>query len=295
MLRSMTGHGEARADGPGFEIHVDVRSVNNRYLRIVTKLPEEIVHLQAELEEVVRVQINRGTVFVSVRFRPTRRSDFYSLDEEILKSYYTRLNVLASELQSRETITLKDLLLVPGVIQTDEGATPEQEETVVALAKRALATALESVNAMRAREGGNLEKEFRERWRVLGLCLDRIGELAPEAMVEYRKRLEERIAQLLSGHDITLDSDDLVKEVAIMAERSDISEEIARMRSHLDQFQEALDSEGAVGRKLEFIVQEMFREANTMGSKSIHPALNRMLVDFKTDLDRLKEQAQNIE
>ena len=148
---------------------------------------------------------------------------------------------------------------------------------------------------MRAKEGEFLHKEFQARQDLLGKLLNKVKELAPKAISEYQKRLEERLRQLLDQLDVKLSSEDVIKEVALVAERSDISEEISRMSSHLIQFEETLEAEGAVGRKLEFILQEMFREANTMASKSIHADLNRVVVDFKSELDKFKEQVLNVE
>jgi uncharacterized protein (TIGR00255 family) len=290
----MTGHGEARREGDGFEIHIEVRSVNNRFLRTVTKISEEVAPLQACLEDLVRQKVLRGTVFLTVRFLLTRRTECFQVDEAVLRNYYTRLNALALELNTQERIEIKDLLLLPGAIQTEEHLHPELSR-YRDVALQALLDAIDRMNAMRLKEGQFLHDEFTKRSVVLAGHLGKVRTLAATSVGEYQQRLEDRVRQLLANHEISLAPEDIIKEVAILAERSDIAEEIARMESHLRQFGECLTSEEAVGRKLEFLLQEMFREANTMASKSVHAEMNRVLVDMKTELDRLKEQVQNIE
>lgn len=293
MLTSMTGHGQARRDGDGFEILVEVRSVNNRFLRIVSKIPEELSHLQANLEDQLRTRIQRGTVFLTLRLTPTRRTEFFQIDEEVIKSYHARLDALARELGTGEEILVKDLVSLPGAVQTEE--TLSDSDEFLGCAHNGLEEAVTGLNEMRKREGAHLHDEFKARHELLGKLLARIKNLAADATVEYQQRLEDRVRRLLTNHEINLSPQDLIKEVAVVAERSDISEEISRMDSHLSQFDETLAGDGPAGRKLEFLVQEMFREANTMASKSIHPELNRIVVDYKSELDRLKEQVQNVE
>ena len=293
MLISMTGHGEARREGDGFEIQVEVRAVNNRFLRVITKISDELSGIQAPLEELVRKKVHRGTVFVTIRLNPTRRSDFYQIDEEVLRSYHERLNALAGEIDGGQTISLRDLLLLPGTVQTEDSLTEHPE--FGRLTREALNESLDQLNTMRKTEGQHLETEFRERTSFLRKGLDRITDLAAAAISEYQQRLEERVRQLLAKHEISLSPEDIIKEVAIVSDRSDISEEISRMASHLKQFEESLSVSDPIGRKLEFILQEMFREANTMASKSIHTEMNRILVDYRSELDRLKEQVQNVE
>lgn len=293
MLISMTGHGESRREGDGFEIHVEVRAVNNRFLRVVTKISDELAGLQATIEELVRKKAHRGTVFVTIRLNPTRRSGFYHVDEEVLRSYHERLNVLSEELDGDRTISIRDLLLLPGAMQTEDSLADHPE--FGRLTREALAESLDQLNTMRKTEGEHLETEFHERTAFLGKALKRITDLASVAVNEYQQRLEERVRQLLAKHEITLNPEDIIKEVAILSDRSDISEEISRMASHLKQFEESLSANDPIGRKLEFLLQEMFREANTMASKSIHTEMNRILVEYRSELDRLKEQVQNVE
>jgi uncharacterized protein (TIGR00255 family) len=290
----MTGYGESRASGDGFELTIEIKSVNNRFLKISSKLSEEILFLQNELEEEIRRLIDRGSIFLIVLFRATRFSDLYEIDEEVLGKYLSRLRKLRKRFGKDHEIGLRDLLLLPGVVRSDEKFRLGKE-TVLPAAIEGVRKATRAMVAMREREGRNLGREFRTRGKGIRKVLEKVAACAPQSIEDYRRRLSERINRILVGHDVAVPPQDLLKEVAIMAERSDITEEIDRMGSHLDQFEECLGAEGPVGRKLEFLVQEMFRESNTMGSKSISAEMSRHLVEMKAEVDRLKEQVLNLE
>lgn len=294
MLRSMTGYGNARISGDGFELTIEVKSVNNRFLKISSKLSEEIIILQNDLEEEVRELIDRGSIFLVVIFRATRLTDLFDIDEQVLRKYMERLRKLKTRMGKGQEIGLKDLLLLPGVVRSEDSFV-HGKETVLPVAVQGVKKAVRAMIAMREQEGKNLLREFRTRAKLLRDLLSQIEVFAPRVIEDYRERLRERVNRILVGHDVEVPAQDLLKEVAIMAERSDITEEIDRMRSHLDQFAECLDAREPVGRKLEFLVQEMFREANTMASKSISATLSRNLVEMKAEVDRLKEQVQNLE
>jgi uncharacterized protein (TIGR00255 family) len=294
MLRSMTGYGEARLEDKQFVLSIELKSVNNRFLKISGKVPEEVSYLLNELEEPIRKSLPRGSVFFTVRFEPKRYADLYELDEDLLKKYLKTLTRINKELKTDEAIRIKDLLLLPGVIHTEEALHLGKEE-VLAVARRALEATLEAVIKMRLLEGSRLEKEFLARSNTLKSLLKDVRREAPRAVEEYQRKLEERVNRLLSEKGAKLEPEDLLKEVAILAERSDIAEEIQRLDSHLDQFVATLSQSVPVGRKLEFIVQEMLRESNTMSAKSSNTSLSRTIVEIKTEVDRLKEQVVNVE
>jgi len=290
----MTGYGEATLEDGRFVIGVELKSVNNRFLKIAGKVPEEISYLLGELEERIRKSLLRGSVALTVRFEPTRHADLYEIDEELVKKYLKTLTRIKKELNSDEPIFIKDLLLLPGVVQTEEALKLGKEE-VLPVALRALDEALRQIVAMREMEGATLGKEFRTRAAGLEELVARVAKEAPRAVEEYRRKLEERVNQLLRDKGVALAPEDLLKEVAILAERSDITEEIQRFESHLQQFRGTIDQSGPVGRKLEFIVQEMVRESNTMSAKSSSTALSQGIVEIKAEVDRLKEQVMNVE
>jgi uncharacterized protein (TIGR00255 family) len=290
----MTGHGDASVLDKDFELTVEVRSVNSRYLRVSCKVAEAIGFVQMSIEEEVKRRLSRGSVFVSVNFNPVSAADYFNIDEQVLTKYFLQLKELSQDLQTGEEIHLRDLLALPGVAQADEGRVPDRDR-VQGIVMQCLSNALDRLNQMRQQEGGNLHADFSQRQDIMQVLLKTIEGSAPDWTRDYQKRVQDRIQKIVAEQDLSLSMDDLVKEVGILAERCDIVEEIARMHSHLVLFGEALEADGAVGRKMEFILQEMFREANTMASKSVNADLNRAVVEFKAELDRLKEQVQNIE
>lgn len=294
MLRSMTGYGEASVEGPSFALTVEVKSVNNRFLKVIGKVPEEVSYLLNDLEECLRKTINRGSVFITVRFAPTSYAGLYELDPEVLKKYLRSIDALKAELGSDEQVRLKDLVALPGVIRAEESMQFGKAE-VMPFALRAMNEALAGLLRMREQEGARLEEEFRQRAACLKDLVEKVKSVAPGAIQEYREKLEERLNMLLTQKGVALSAHDVLREVALLAERSDINEEIARMESHLAQFIDALRGTQAVGRKLEFIVQEMVRESNTMGSKSTNSTLSQTVVEIKAEVDRLREQVMNVE
>jgi len=294
MLRSMTGYGEAKLEDEQFVLSIELKSVNNRFLKISGKVPEEVSYLLNDLEGQIRKSLLRGSVFFALRFEPKRDADLYEIDEGLLKKYLKTLTRINKELKTEDAIGIKDLLLLPGVVHTEEALHVGREE-VLAVARSALEATLEGVIKMRSLEGARLEEEFRARSNRLKALLEIVRREAPRAVEEYQQKLEERVNQLLNEKGVKLEPQDLLKEVAILAERSDIAEEIQRLESHLDQFVETIKESVPVGRKLEFIVQEMLRESNTMSAKSPNTTLSRNIVEIKTEVDRLKEQVVNVE
>jgi uncharacterized protein (TIGR00255 family) len=294
MLKSMTGYGQATMEGKDFVLSIEVKSVNNRFLKITGKIADEVSYLQNELEEQIRKSVVRGSISFTLHFEPTRYDNLYEIDEGVLKKYLSSLNRIKADLKLEEKIQLKDLLLLPGVIHTEEALILGKDE-VLPVALSSMQKALEDLLAMRAREGAALTEEFQKRSVVLRELLEKVKKEAPLALEEYHVKLEERVNHLLKDRGVKLTPEDLLAEVAILAERSDITEEIARFDSHLEQFTSTLKSTYPCGRKLEFIVQELFRESNTMGSKSSNTVLNRSIVEIKAEVDRLKEQVVNVE
>lgn len=295
MLRSMTGYGEGVAEDDRFVITIEIRSVNNRFLKITPKVPEEYSFLQNDLERRIRGSILRGTIHVTLRVKPRDTSEFYEIDREVVKKYLRSLELLKNDLnREADSLSLRDLLLLPGVVRGEESLIPDKD-SIHPVVRKVVDQALSQLRSMRELEGSHLEKDLRHRAKELEKHLENLGEEAPRAVEEYQKKLDQRVRKLLGDHEGALGPEDILKEVAIVAERSDITEEIARMESHINQFFETLNDNSPVGRKLEFIVQEMFREANTMSSKSTSSTLTREIVHLKAEVDRMKEQVVNIE
>ena len=293
-MRSMTGYGDAVSETPDFVLSIDVKAVNNRFLKINSKISDEVNFLQIELEEVARKRLARGSVFFTIRFQPNRCSDLYQVNEDVVKKYVETIKRLGKELDSAEDIRMQDILALPGAIKVDDNIVPGREK-VLPIALETMEKALANMVEMREREGRNLHEELQSRCENLDQLMGKVKEAAPQALEEHFRKLEERTGALLGEQKAGIDENDILKEAALLAERSDISEEIARMDSHLEQFVGQLASSEPVGRKLEFICQEMFRESNTMGSKAPGNEVGRFVVEIKAEVDRLKEQVLNVE
>ena len=237
---------------------------------------------------------SRGSIFFTIRFQPSRPSDLYQVNEDVVKKYIETIERLGKERGSSEDIRLQDIFSLPGAIKVDDNVIPGRDK-VLPVALEAMEKALESVVEMREREGHNLHDDLQSRCGNLEQLMEKVKKAAPLALEEHFRKLEERTGVLLGEQKANLDENDILKEAALLAERSDISEEIARMDSHLEQFVGELGSTEPVGRKLEFICQEMFRESNTMGSKAPGNEVSRFVVEIKAEVDRLKEQVLNVE
>ena len=293
-MRSMTGYGDAVSETPEFVLGIDIKAVNNRFLKISSKISDEVSFLQVDLDEAVRKRLARGSIFFTLRFQPTTFSDLYQVNEDVVKKYVDTVKKLREELGSTEDVRLQDILTLPGAIKADDSVIPERAE-VLPIALETMENALAKMIEMREHEGGNLREELRVRYENVGSLMGEVKKAAPQALEEHFRKLEERTRALLGEQKAGLDEGGVLREAALLAERSDIREEIARMDSHLEQFSETMESTEPVGRKLEFICQEMFRESNTMGSKAPGSEVGRSVVEIKAEVDRLKEQVLNVE
>jgi len=293
MIVSMTGYGIAKREDADLSVTAEVRAVNNRYLKVSYRTPEFLSPLEAEFERLIRTRISRGSVNLTVHCKLIGPVVRPPINEAVLEGYMVELRRIGQKLNLKADIGLSDLVALPGVFE--EGGLAIDVEP---LRKRILAVveqAVEDFQAMRRQEGKSLEADLRQHVGTVKLHLAEIRRLAPEVVVEYRNRLLERIKTLLSDQSVELAQEALLGEVSFFAERSDISEEISRLDSHLAQFDEFLASDQPAGRKLDFLTQEMLREATTTGAKSGHPEISRRIVEIKAAIDRIKEQVQNAE
>ena len=296
MLKSMTGYGRDTVETDAFVLTVEVKSVNNRFLKITGRVPEELSYLQTKIEDLIRKRLVRGSVYFSVVVEPRSRADLYEIDNGVLQKYLATLREAHEilNINNQQEPSLTDLLLLPGVVRAEDkmklGA-----DLLLSAAYTAMDKALTQLVEMRRQEGAFLESEFRDRREALRGLIQKVNTETPAVLQEYNEKLKERVNHLLANTDVNVSSNDLIREVAVVAERSDITEELSRMESHLQQFLESIDSDQPVGRKLEFIVQELFRESNTMGAKALSAELSRSVVEIKAEVDRLKEQVLNIE
>ena len=293
MIVSMTGFGDAAAERDGTHYSVEIRSLNNRFFKPVIKLPDHVSGLEPELEVMLREQLGRGSITYILKMRTNSAEAAYHINTEALKVYLEQLQQVKG-LDRLVTIDLAALVQLPGVCQEPRDETDEIERhgsTVRDLSIKAIG----KLNVMRQREGESLFKELMKHVNVISTSLAEIQKRAPFVIDDYHKRLQQRVNQLLSKAELQVNQADLLKEVAVFAERADVAEEIQRLTHHLEAFEQACRSDEHAGRKLDFITQEMLREANTIASKANDATIARHIVEIKGAIDRLKEQVQNVE
>jgi len=241
----------------------------------------------------VRKVVSRGAVHCNLRIRHITQRDDYRLNIQVLEQYVDQLQELAARRNLSEDVRLESLCTMPGVVE--ETAGPDQDaEQVWSLVEPVVRLALDQLSTMRGAEGEALAADLNQQCQTVTTCLDQVETVAPQVAEHYRRRLEERVNEALHSLKVPVEPVDLVREVALYADRCDISEEIVRLRSHLQQFQQAMQRTEA-GRKLEFICQEMGRETNTIGSKANHAEISEQVVQIKTALERIREQIQNVQ
>jgi uncharacterized protein (TIGR00255 family) len=294
LLLSMTGFGDSRGQDDRLGVAVEVRSVNNRYFKIIVKSPERFQPLEGEIERVVRESITRGTVNVVLRVDGICGSLPYRLDPVVLKAYWQELNGLASTLGQSPPRDLSGLLALPGVVVEGDTSRADPRDAW-SLIESTLRESLKKLREFRATEGASMARDLQENLKVVGTQLNEIAAKAPEIVRDFRDKLHDRVKDLLGGSEASVQPADLIREVSIFAERCDIGEEILRLRSHIDQFQEFVREPQSQGRKLEFLTQEMVREANTIGSKANNVEVAHAVVEIKSAVERIREVVQNIE
>jgi uncharacterized protein (TIGR00255 family) len=290
----MTGFGEAHRQAKGVAVVVEVRTINNRYFKLTLKCGEGYSLLEPEIESVVRQQIRRGTVQVMLRVDRVRGSEDYQINQAVLSNYLRQLRELSDQWQLGEAVPLAQLLMLPGVV-IENPTSPSEAVEEWPLVREALVAAMENLAQMRADEGRAMAADLKANCRAIGAELQQIEERAPLVVDSYRGRLVERLQATLADFAVTLDPADLIKEVGLFAERSDISEETVRLRSHLEQFDGIMELPESSGRKLEFLTQEMFRETNTIGSKANDVQIARHVIEIKAAIERIREMIQNVE
>lgn len=296
MLFSMTGYGEASYTSDNLLLAVELRSVNNRYLKVSLRAQEPYNLLEPEVERVIRRSIKRGTIQVHLRCKRQTAPGDFQINAVALRSYLTQLQQIAGELglAGGSAALLGQALVLPGVVP-EPANTSLDFEAEWPLLEHVLEQAIGRLQQMRQDEGRAMALELLQLRDQISQQLEAIRARAPLVAESYRDRLFERLRTTLSELDIHLDRKELIKEVAIFAERADIREEVVRLASHLDQFQDILNEPESSGRKLEFLTQEMFRETNTIGSKASDVEISRHVVEIKGTLEKIRELVQNVE
>jgi uncharacterized protein (TIGR00255 family) len=288
----MTGYGRAEVTMNGILCAVEVRSVNSRFLEVVARLPRTLTHRETDLKELVRTHVSRGKISMSIAIEKGQNGLPLSINTAAAKSYYKLLNQLRKAVNIREQVKLEHLLKFSEVLEAAE--TSESDEQEWGVVRSAVQKALEALNQMRAQEGRELAKDLTARVKWMEKTLAEIEESSRKKIPEERKRLEERLHLLVSDKAI-IDQNRLELEMILLADKLDVTEECVRYRSHNKFFLEALVKGEPAGRTLSFLVQEMNREANTIGSKANDAEVSHLVVRLKEELEKIREQLQNIE
>jgi uncharacterized protein (TIGR00255 family) len=290
----MTGHGEAHRHENGLSIAAEIRTVNNRYFKLNLRLTEGYAPLEAHVESLVRQQIRRGTVYVNVQIDREVRPDDYRLNETVLTGYLTQLESAIGKAIPRDAAQLGPLLSLPGVVH-EPHAQFEEIESQWPKIESAVSSALAHLAQMRIDEGRRMADDLSLNARAIAAELKKVEARAPQVIEAFRGRLSERLAKLLAEVGVQSTPGDVVREVALFAERTDISEEIVRLKSHLQELDAVMAAAESQGRKLDFLIQELFRETNTIGSKANDAEIARHVIEIKTAIERMREMIQNVE
>lgn len=285
----MTGHGQAVATNEQAQVTVEIRTVNNRFLKL-NVYSDLNAAFQSKLESQIKSSVNRGSVSVRVNAHLQKADQDYALNKAAINAYWLQLSEIAGGSQS---VGIESVLQLPGVVE--DGGRKDISELIWPLVESAATDALEHLSQMRAQEGDAMMKDMLENCQKIDRELNSIRELAPGMVEGYIKKMTDRINGMLEKFDVSITASDIVKEVGVFAERCDISEEVVRLDNHIEQFNKVAGLAESNGKKLEFLVQEMLRETNTIGSKSNVAEIANRVVEIKTAIERIREMVQNVE
>ncbi|MDN9010407.1 YicC/YloC family endoribonuclease [Brevibacillus laterosporus] len=290
---SMTGYGRKEIERGSMRLTVEMRAVNHRFCEIIVRLPKIWTMYEERVKKRIATKVRRGRVDVTVSLEAVRdESSEVQVDWSTAQFYVTAANQLVERFGLPETLHVKDLMRMPGVLI--EASVPElSDEEVEQLLDEATDAALAELYVMKSTEGNLLQLDLIRRLEYIKSTTHTLQDMAPEVREQYRNRLKNRLDEIMEDH--MLDESKIFQEVALFAEKADISEEITRLLSHCEQFLEHIHSSEIIGRKLDFLLQEMNREANTIASKANHLQIQRLAVEVKTELEKMREQVQNVE
>ncbi|MCC6574630.1 MAG: YicC family protein [Planctomycetes bacterium] len=294
----MTGFGRASAEygqagGERSSVTVEVKSVNNRFLKTSYRIPDLLSDFEPELDTLVRSQLSRGSVYLSIELEKQKGEAAWRLNPEIIEAYFKQLTDVARKLGTAPP-TLVEVSALDGVVEPVDSAKHASEGQVAAV-RKACEQALKALLEMRRKEGEMLAHDLSTRVKHVAQLSAEVEKRAPQVVQEFRDKLNQRIETLLKGSGVALDPAALVREVAFFADRCDVTEETTRLKHHCTQFLQIIAGDGAVGRRLDFIAQELLRESNTIGSKANDAHLISQVVEMKSEVERIKEQVQNLE
>lgn len=289
----MTGYGKGEYEDEFFKFIIEIKSVNHRYNDISIKMPRHISYLEDTIKRAIKDKINRGKIDVYVTLEHINESAVdVKVDIPLALSYKHALEQITAELNLDDNIRLNNILLMNDIVRT-EGKAIDKNQVKNSLLK-SLDLAINNILEMKTKEGQELKKDILIKLNNISNYVEIIEQRAPNVVIEYRDKLKERINELLDIN-VHIDEDRLSNEVAIFADKSSIDEEIVRLKSHIKQFISILDEDDAIGRKLDFLIQEFNREINTIGSKANDIIISKYVVELKSELEKIREQVQNIE
>ena len=290
-MQSMTGCGTGRVQRDEWEVTAEIKSVNHRFLDLGMRLPRNIAFLEPVVREETGKILKRGHVDVFLTVRRTGTSDVQiSVDEELARQYCETGKILEGTIGAEYDMSVSKLLTMEGIVTLTE---KEMDQSLIsAMCAEALQVALQQMVVMRGKEGAHLKEDLRIHLDAVAELRLKVLDRAPKVVTEYREKLEERLKALLTDG---VDPQRLAQETAIMADRCAIDEELARLESHIAQMRNFLESEGETGKKMDFLIQEMNREVNTIGSKAQDAEIAKYVVDLKSEIEKLREQVQNVE
>lgn len=294
MIKSMTGFGKGEAKGRLGRLTAEVRTVNHRYFDLSSRMPNSLSQLEGRIKNYIHRYVRRGKVNLSLSLRRDEKGpDSVKIDDQAVEKYYRILSRVKNKFRLKDEIRLSHMLSFPDVIiQEHPEYDPSSVWTVVA---QAVKKAVLDCDRMRAKEGRALYKDLGKRIDRVVNSLSKISDLAPGLVADYKAKLDSRIKSLVKRRDYKMDSSRLETELAIFARQCDVSEEITRARSHLKALKQTLDSSSEAGRRLDFILQELQREINTLGSKAGSVRISGLVVDIKSEIEKMREQTQNVE
>lgn len=291
MPRSMTGFGRAEAEYRDSRYTVEINTLNSRYLEYQIRIPKILAPLENEVKNLLNSMFKRGKIIITITQDQEQPEDSIILDEKKADAYFKIFNLLKEKYSLKPDLSLQDFAALPDLVKIEK-----EEEDLLEIwnnLRPVILQAAEAVDRMRVTEGENLTRDMVERLKNIEKYTGEIGDLSGENVKEYREKLKAKIAEILG--DTPVDENRLATEIAFFAEKSDITEECIRLRSHAEQFENSLKESGPVGKRLNFILQELNREANTAGSKSASYPISRRIISIKEEVERLREQVQNIE
>lgn len=287
----MTGYGHGQVAHGGIQFSVELNSVNRKQADVVMTLPRELAELEPRIRDMINARISRGRLNMVLACHRAKGASGSMLDMALAKTYFAAMRELQAELGAIGEISIDTILRAPGVVRTEADAIPAEEAWPHV--EKALTLALDELIEMKEGEGRHLARDLEQRLAMVGKSAERVRELQPQVIERYRANLAERLK--LAGIQIPLDEDRLTREIMIFADRSDVSEELTRLDSHLKQFLVHLKKAEPVGRTLDFLTQEINRELNTLGAKANDAEISQLVVACKAEVEKVREQVQNIE